>query len=117
MPCRISRPKPLMLFKRRRARLWRALKVRFRTRSSPKRDPTEKTHKPKQRCAIFGLAIVAIILALAISHLALAQTVNVNTASESELAGVKGIGKKLAAKIVANRPYTSVADLSKAGVS
>ena len=36
---------------------------------------------------------------------------------EAELAGVKGIGKKVAAKIVANRPYASAADLSKAGVS
>jgi len=67
--------------------------------------------------AIFGLAAVAIILAVAVSRPALAQTVNVNTASEAELAGVKGIGKKLAAKIVANRPYASASDLSKAGVS
>ena len=72
---------------------------------------------PKQRSAIFGLALVAIVLALAVPRTVLAQTVNVNTASEADLAGVKGIGKKLAAKIVANRPYTSAADLSKAGVS
>jgi len=71
----------------------------------------------RQRNAIVGFAIVAIILALAVSCPALAQAVNVNTASEAELAGVKGIGKKLAAKIVANRPYSSAADLSKAGVS
>jgi hypothetical protein len=71
----------------------------------------------RQRSAIFVVATVAIILVLAVSHPILAQTVNVNTASEAELAGVKGIGKKLAAKIVANRPYTSAADLSKAGVS
>lgn len=72
---------------------------------------------PRQRSVIFGLAVVATILALAVSRPVLAQTVNVNTASEAELAGVKGIGKKLAAKIVANRPYASAADLSKAGVS
>jgi hypothetical protein len=70
-----------------------------------------------QRNAIFVVAIVAIISVLAVSDPILAQTVNVNTASEAELAGVKGIGKRLAAKIVANRPYTSAADLSKAGVS
>src|SRR6516162_6931948 len=67
--------------------------------------------------AIFGLAAVAIILAIAVSRPALAQAVKVNTASEAELAGVKGIGKKLAAKIVAKRPYASAAELSKAGVS
>ena len=66
---------------------------------------------------ILGLAAVAIILVVAVSRPALAQSVNVNTASEAELAGVKGIGKKLAAKIVANRPYASAAELSKAGVS
>ena len=67
--------------------------------------------------AIFGLAAVAIILAVAVSRPVLAQNVNVNTASEAELAAVKGIGKKLAAKIVANRQYASASDLSKAGVS
>ena len=72
---------------------------------------------PRLRSAIFGFAIVAIVLALAVSRPVLAQTVNVNTASEADLAGVKGIGKKLAKKIVANRPYSSAADLSKAGVS
>jgi hypothetical protein len=77
----------------------------------------EKSKMPRQRSVIFGLALVATILALAVSRPVLAQTVNVNTASEAELAGVKGIGKKLAAKIVANRPYASAADLSKAGVS
>jgi hypothetical protein len=66
---------------------------------------------------ILGLAAVAIIVVVAVSRPALAQSVNVNTASEAELAGVKGIGKKLAAKIVANRPYASASDLSKAGVS
>jgi Helix-hairpin-helix motif len=71
----------------------------------------------RQRTAIFGFAIVTIILTLAVSRPVLAQSVNVNTASEAELARVKGIGKKLAAKIVANRPYASAADLSKAGVS
>jgi hypothetical protein len=77
----------------------------------------EKSKMPRQRSVILGLALVATILALAVSRPVLAQTVNVNTASEAELAGVKGIGKKLAAKIVANRPYASAADLSKAGVS
>ena len=66
---------------------------------------------------ILGLAAVAIMVVVAVSRPAFAQSVNVNTASEAELAGVKGIGKKLAAKIVANRPYASASDLSKAGVS
>jgi hypothetical protein len=42
--------------------------------------------------------------------------VNVNTASESDLEALPGIGPATAKKIIAGRPYASVADLSKAGV-
>jgi hypothetical protein len=45
-----------------------------------------------------------------------ASPVNLNTASEAELEALPGIGPATAKKIVAGRPYTSVADLSKAGV-
>ena len=46
-----------------------------------------------------------------------AAPVDVNTASVADLEKVPGIGAATAKKIVANRPYASVAELSKAGVS
>lgn len=43
--------------------------------------------------------------------------VDINSASEKELESVKGVGPATAKKIVANRPYQSVDDLTKAGLS
>jgi len=40
-----------------------------------------------------------------------------NNASQSELESVPGIGASTAKKIIAGRPYSSVGDLSKAGLS
>lgn len=42
--------------------------------------------------------------------------VNVNTATEADLEALPGIGPATAKKIIAGRPYTSAADLAKAGV-
>jgi hypothetical protein len=42
--------------------------------------------------------------------------VDLNTASESELVSVPGIGASTAKKIIAGRPYSSVAELSKTGI-
>jgi DNA uptake protein ComE-like DNA-binding protein len=43
--------------------------------------------------------------------------VNLNTATQTELEGLLGVGAATAKKIIAARPYATVGDLSKAGVT
>lgn len=73
--------------------------------------------------------IAAIALAVVFSAAAFAQSsrasspatqgskVDLNTATEKELDQLPGVGKATARKIVAGRPYSSVSDLSRAGLS
>jgi hypothetical protein len=46
-----------------------------------------------------------------------ANPVDLNTASQAELVSVPGISASTAKKIIAGRPYSSIADLSKTGIS
>jgi hypothetical protein len=51
------------------------------------------------------------------SQAAQASKVDLNTATEKELDTLPGVGRATAKKIVAGRPYSSVSDLSRAGLS
>jgi DNA uptake protein ComE-like DNA-binding protein len=61
--------------------------------------------------------VAASALAPASLQAASQKKVDINNASQQELEALPGIGEATARKIIAGRPYSSVADLSKAGVS
>ncbi len=66
-----------------------------------------------------AIPVIAALLVVTFTFPAAAKKslVNINTASESELAAVKGVGAVSAGKIIANRPYKSLEELTKAGFS
>src|SRR5450432_4028003 len=66
-----------------------------------------------------SLAIPGLVLADAKkdAKTAPAGPVDLNNATQSQLEALNGVGPATAKKIIAGRPYTSVSDLSKAGVS
>lgn len=69
-----------------------------------------------------AMVLAAVALALIFSQgtsLAAAKKtlVDINTGSQAELEAVKGVGPATAKKIIANRPYQSLEELSKAGLS
>ncbi len=65
----------------------------------------------------FFLMTVAMVLVLSGSMVLAQKLIDLNTASDKELESIKGVGPATAKKIVAGRPYKSVDELSKAGLS
>ncbi len=68
------------------------------------------------------LVMAAIAFAVSLSQgtslaAATKSLVDINTATQAELEAVKGVGPATAKKIIANRPYKSLDELSKAGLS
>ncbi len=66
-------------------------------------------------CFVFGQAPAKKVESS--KKVAPAQPVDLNTASAAELTAIPGIGGATAKKIMAGRPYSSVADLKKTGIS
>ena len=70
--------------------------------------------------ALLVVAAVALVLIFTqgtVFSAAKAGSVDINTATQAELEAIKGIGPVTAKKIIDNRPYKSLADLKKAGLS
>ena len=59
----------------------------------------------------------AFIIGTGVTSAQAAGLVDINSASQKELEAVKGVGPATAKKIIAGRPYKSVDELSKAGIS
>ncbi|HYT32204.1 MAG TPA: helix-hairpin-helix domain-containing protein, partial [Thermoanaerobaculia bacterium] len=75
-----------------------------------------RIRKLVSRLAAASLFLFSLTVGLAAASKS-AGKVDLNSASEKELEALPGVGKATAAKIVANRPYGSVDELSKAGLS
>ncbi len=68
---------------------------------------------------LFFFVIASVTLSLSISGVFAIEAkalVDLNSASQKDLEGLKGVGSATAKKIIENRPYKSVDELSKAGI-
>ena len=73
----------------------------------------------KMQFLIFFVVVMGFALVFNVTEIfAQAQKtlIDLNTASEKELEGIKGVGPATAKKIIAGRPYKSVDDLKKVGI-
>ena len=67
---------------------------------------------------VMALVALALVFSQGTSLAAAKKSlVDINTASQAELEAVKGVGPATAKKIISNRPYKSLDELSKAGLS
>jgi competence ComEA-like helix-hairpin-helix protein len=68
--------------------------------------------------SLMWMVVVAVSLAFSLpAAYGQAKKVDLNTATQKELEDVKGVGPATAKKIIAGRPYKSVDELKKAGLS
>jgi hypothetical protein len=65
----------------------------------------------------FFCMTVAMVLVLSGSMVLAQKLIDLNTASDKELESIKGVGPATAKKIIAGRPYKSVDELPKAGLT
>jgi len=70
-----------------------------------------------QKLGFVVLMVSVLAVPLFAAKKAPAKAVDLNSATAAELTAIPGIGDATAKKIIAARPYSSVADLSKAGLS
>ena len=77
----------------------------------------QKKSKSVLSWTTFFSMTVAMVLVLSGSMVLAQKLIDLNTASDKELESIKGVGPATAKKIVAGRPYKSVDELSKAGLS
>jgi DNA uptake protein ComE-like DNA-binding protein len=73
--------------------------------------------KHLRRATQLVLALCIGAMALAAPAVAASKKVNINTATEAELEALPGVGPATAAKIISGRPFSSLDDLSRVGIS
>jgi DNA uptake protein ComE-like DNA-binding protein len=79
------------------------------------------TYRSRLQAAQVASVAVAIVLLPLVAHAQTAPAapakVDINNATQKDLENLPGVGSATAKKIIAGRPYASVGDLAKAGVS